>query len=317
MVLSYDLLVENGTIVTPQGTQPGSILVREGKIRALLAPGAELDGVDVKRRLDARDRVVLPGMVDLHVHIGEPGKEQKEDVTTGTSAAAAGGVTTIVVMPNCIPPVNSRETLLQRAELFRSKSLVDFALLGGAGGESLGQIVEQAEAGAVGYKSYLGSYRAERKGLICNGTRDIYAVMEQVVRSGRFIGFHAEDKGTISLLQERLIRDGEVGFAAYAKSRPEFTETLAALPLLEIAAATGARLYLVHMSAPRAIHLARLWRQHGANVLVETCPHYLMFSVGAGRCNRCHRYGPRSGDTRREGKGPEEHLRGRRRASQV
>jgi len=276
--LSYDLLVKNGRFVTLEGIVEGSMLVRGGKIAAIMSQSESTEGIDAKETIDANGCAVLPGMVDLHVHIGEPGKEQKEDTITGSSAAAAGGVTTMVVMPNCVPPVNSRERLEQRAELFKSKSFVDFALLGGAGGESLDTIVDQAEAGAVGYKSYLGTYREERKGLICDGTGDLYAVLEKVAESGRFIGFHAEDKDSSALLKDRMVAQGRVDFRAYAESRPEFTEVLATLPLLEIARATGARLYLVHMSSPRAIELAHLWRGDGTDVTVETCPHYLIFT---------------------------------------
>ncbi len=273
----FDLLVRGGIIVSAESSQPRDLLVEEGRVVAVLLPGAG-DSVEVTKTLDARGMVIYPGMVDLHVHIGEPGKTEKEDIRTGTRAAAAGGVTTAVIMPNCIPPVNSAEALVGRAQLFEDQSFVDFALLGGAGGESIDAVVEQAEAGAVGYKSYVGQYRSDRPGLICRDTADMYRVMERSAEVDRFVGYHCEDSPTIELLRDRLIGAGRVDFRAYHESRPEFTESLATVPLLEIARETGGRLHLVHMSSPWAIELANLYWAKGTCVTVETCPHYLVFS---------------------------------------
>ncbi len=275
--MTFDLLVSNGSLVSPDGIREADVLVRDGKVAAIVAPGTA-EGFEVRETVDAAGMMILPGMVDLHVHIGEPGKEQKEDIITGTKAAAAGGVTTPVIMPNCVPPVNSAERLQARAELFESKSFIDFALLGGAGGESVDQIAEQADAGAVGYKSYVGSYREERKGLICQGTGDIYRVLEKSAEVDRFIGYHCEDRDTSTLLRNRMIEAGRVDFRAYHESRPEFTESLATVPLLEIARETGGRLYLVHMSSPWALDIADLYRENGTDVTIETCPHYLTFN---------------------------------------
>ncbi len=277
MFLGFDLLVRGGIVVSAASRQASDLLVRDGKVSAVLQPGAG-EGIEVSEILDASGLLVFPGMVDLHVHIGEPGKTEKEDIGTGTRAAAAGGVTTAVIMPNCIPPVNSAEALVRRAELFENKSFVDFALLGGAGGESIDTIVEQAEAGAVGYKSYVGTYRSDRPGLLCKDTADLYQVMEKSAEVDRFVGYHCEDSRTIDLLRNRLLDAGRVDFRAYHESRPEFTESLATVALLEVARETGGRLHLVHMSSPWAIELANLYWAHGTCVTVETCPHYLVFS---------------------------------------
>jgi len=276
--MSFDLLIKSAKITTSSGTREGNLLVKDGRIAAVAAAGIDTAGIVAREVVDASGLYALPGMVDLHVHIGEPGKEDKEDVTTGTKAAAAGGVTTIAVMPNCVPPVNSQAGVLARADLFRSKSYVDFALLGGAGGESLDHIVEQAEAGVVGYKSYVGSYREDRRGLLCQGNGDIYDVLRKVSSTGRFIGYHCEDSAVIRRRTRELLDAGRADFRAYHESRPEFTEVLATLPLMEMAGATGARLYLVHISCARTVELATVWRDDGADITIETCPHYLIFT---------------------------------------
>ena len=290
----WDLIVKNGKVVTPQGTVTATLLIKDGKIVAMVAGGTDIDGIvagiqagvevgtetgaQAQQVVDATGKYVVPGMVDAHVHIGEPGKSEKEEIGTGTQSAAAGGVTTIMLMPNSIPPVNSVESLESRRDLFSGKAFVDFALLGGAGAELTENIVSQAQAGAVGYKSYIRAYTPNRKGLICQDAGDVYVTLKEVARAGRRVGFHAEDANLIKVLTQELRNAGKTGFRDFHASRPESTEIIPTLTLLEVALLTEAPLHLVHMSSPRAIELARQWKEWGADVSVETCPHYLLFS---------------------------------------
>lgn len=290
----WDLIVKNGKVVTQQGTVTVTLLIKDGKIVAMVAEGADIGGIvagiqagvevgnevgsQAQQVVDATGKYVIPGMVDAHVHIGEPGKSEKEEISTGTQSAAAGGVTTIMLMPNSIPPVNSVESLESRRDLFNGKSFVDFALLGGAGAELAENIVPQAHAGAVGYKSYIRAYTPSRKGLICQDAGDVYVTLKEVAHTGRRVGFHAEDASLIKVLTHELQNAGKTGFQDFHPSRPESTEIISTLILLEVALLTGAPLHLVHMSSPRAIELARQWKEWGADLSVETCPHYLLFS---------------------------------------
>jgi len=276
--MAFDLIVRGGEVFTSQGTNHRNLLVKDGKIAAVLSPAVELDGIDVGQVVDAQGQHVFAGMVDLHTHLYEPGVPGKDDTVSGTRAAAAGGVTTVVLMPDPDPPVTTQERVYARAERFGKESFVDFALLGGAGGESLDTIIEQAEAGIVGYKSFLREYLPQRPGLNSHGTGDIHDVLRRVAQTGLFVGFHCEDYGVIHRLEAELVARGQVGYRDYHRSRPEFTEVLATLKVLELSRATGARLHLIHMSAPRAIRLAAQWREGGTDVTVETCPHYLTFS---------------------------------------
>ncbi|MFO7941143.1 MAG: amidohydrolase family protein [Bacillota bacterium] len=272
----WDLIIRDGVLVTSTGRFRGSLLVQDGKIVSWSTDGFE--GVEAREVVDAKGRFILPGMVDAHVHLDEPGPAVNEDFTTGTRAAAAGGVTTVVLMPNFIPCVNDRETLLERKDQFGEKSYVDYAMLGGAGAQMLSTIVPQAEAGAVGYKSYIRPYNPQRPGLICKDSGDVYVTLREVKKSGVRVGFHAEDFPVIEKLTEDLIAQGRTGYADFHDSRPESTEILATLTLLEVARMTGAPLHLVHMSSPDAIELAAQWREWGTDVTIETCPHYLLLS---------------------------------------
>ncbi len=272
----WDLAILNGTLVTVTGRFRAHVLVRDGKIGAITT-GA-VDGIEARETVDADGKMILPGMVDAHVHLDEPGPAVNEDFTTGTRAAAAGGVTTVVMMPGFIPCVNDAKTLLERKDQFGEKAFVDYAMLGGAGAEMLDTIVPQAEAGAVGYKSYIRPYNPQRPGLICKDSGDVYVTLQQVKQSGVRVGFHAEDFPVIERLTEDLVAQGRTGYADFHPSRPESTEILATLTLLEVARMTGAPLHLVHMSSPDAIELAIQWREWGTDVTIETCPHYLLLS---------------------------------------
>ncbi len=276
--MSFDLMIRGGRVVTPGATVEGSVLVKDGKIAAVVAEELMPHEIDAERVIDARGKYVLPGMVDAHVHIGEPGQEEREDIPHATRAAAAGGVTTVVVMPNVIPCVNSAERLLEREKLFARKSLVDYALFGGAGVELPGNIVPQAEAGAAGYKSYIRAFNPERKGLICQDAGDLYIMMKEVEKSGRTVAMHAEDDPLINTLIAELRKEGRVGFGDFISSRPETTEVLAVIRLCEMAYFTGVRLSICHVSSPRAVEYILHWKDMGADIVMETCPGYLMFS---------------------------------------
>ncbi len=278
MQLSFDLIVKGGKVVTPGKVVEGSVLVKDGKVSAVVEKDMMPHEVDAAEVIDASGKYVLPGMIDPHVHIGEPGQEEREDIPHATRAAAAGGVTTTVVMPNVIPCVNSAERLIEREKLFNEKSLVDYALYGGAGVELPENIVAQAEAGAVGYKSYIRAFNPDRKGLICRDAGDLYIMMKEVAKSGRTVAMHAEDDPLINVLIEELRAEGKVGFEDFIKSRPETTEVLAVVRLCEMAYYTGVRLSICHMSSPRAVEYVLEYQDMGADIVMETCPGYLMFS---------------------------------------
>ncbi len=270
--MKYDLAVQNALILSSSDMTQATLAVKDGVVAAILSPDC---CVDADETIDATACWLLPGLVDMHVHIRESLPGGSERIQAETRAAAAGGVTTVVVMPDSRPPVADAASLKERAELFREHSVVDFALTGGAGGESLRQIVDMADAGAVGFFGCLGAYRDSGSGLHCASTADIFQVMERTAQLGRFIGFHCEDPDIVSLFRSRAHEAELTGSSAHGQGRPEFAEVLSALTLLETAEVTGARLHLMHLSSPRAISMADLWREEGAPITVETAPHYL------------------------------------------
>ncbi len=155
--MGYDLVIAHGLLVTPDGALKANLGITGGRICAIAED--RLDGEEV---IDARDRVVLPGAVDLHVHFNEPGRADWEGWGPGNRAAAAGGVTTVVEMPlNAIPPVTTVNALLAKLERALGQSVVDFALWGGLVSDNLDQLSDLAQAGVVGFKAFMSQSSTE------------------------------------------------------------------------------------------------------------------------------------------------------------
>lgn len=261
--MTVDLLIRGGTVVGPSGAQPLDIGISGGRIACLAAPG---QGPAAATAVDAGGLHVLPGLIDTHVHIREPGSNEREDFSSGTAAAAAGGITTILEMPISIPPVYNAEILRRRVEIAESKALVDFGLYGGAGPDNLDDIALLAEAGAVAFKTFRTAPAAGRehefRGISCPDDGDMLRVFERVAATGLPAAIHAEHQPLVRLLPER----------------PEIAEVASVAVNLELARAAGARLQIAHTSAPRALELLHQARAGGQAVTVETCPHYLVLT---------------------------------------
>ncbi|MFP4200656.1 MAG: allantoinase AllB [Clostridia bacterium] len=275
-----DLLIRGGRVVTGEGSHLIDLVIAGERISAWSAPGEIAEG-EVRKVMDVSGMHVLPGIVDPHVHFNEPGKDEREDFATGSAAAAAGGVTTVVEMPNSIPPCNSAEILKRRVELANEKMMVDFAFYGAAGRDNLEDIADLAEGGVIGYKTFLTEPSAERaaefKGLSAVGPAQIWDVFRAVSHTGLVSAVHAESGRMLRKFQQELQDDGRTDFMSFAESRPEIVELEATLSVLELARATGCRVQICHVSSPRAVELASMYREEGVPVTVETCPHYLTF----------------------------------------
>ncbi|MFO7942014.1 MAG: allantoinase AllB [Bacillota bacterium] len=283
-ILRGDLLIRGGTVVTGEGSRSVDLVISNERIVAWTAPG-EVGDDEVKRVMDVSGMYVLPGIVDPHVHFNEPGKDEREDFATGSAAAASGGVTTVVEMPNSIPPCNSAQMLKRRVELADEKMMVDFAFYGAAGWDNLEDIADLAEGGVIGYKTFLTQPPPERaaefEGLSAEGPAQIWDVFRAISETGLVSAVHAESGRMLRKFQRELQENGRTDFMAFAESRPEIVELEATVSVLELARASGCRVQLCHVSSPRAVELASLYREEGVPVTVETCPHYLTFDEEA------------------------------------
>ena len=277
-----DLVVRGGTVVTPDASWRGGVAVTGGKIVAIDQDDAL---PDARETIDAAGLHVLPGVIDTHVHLRDPGVLEREDWTTGTQAAAAGGVTTILEMPIAMPPVHTAAILRERAAIVGPKSLVDFGLYAGANHDNLDELAGMAEAGAIAFKTFrtkpVQGRDAEFVGICCPDAGLMFEVMERTARTGLLHVVHAEDQQLLDVTDARARATGRRDGRMHARARPSLAETLSVGQCIALAAATGARLQIAHVSAPEAVDLVGDAKRRGLPVTAETCPHYLMMSEDA------------------------------------
>ncbi|MBV9314993.1 MAG: allantoinase AllB [Pseudonocardia sp.] len=256
-------------VVLPAGERPAVITIRDGLIASVTDPGPaagrRADIVDVPG-----DRVVLPGLVDCHVHVNEPGRTEWEGFATATAAAAAGGVTTIVDMPlNSIPATVNVPALRAKQDAARGQLMVDVAFWGGAVPGNADQLRALHDAGVVGFKCFLPpSGVPEFPPLDPSG---LHAAMATIAEFGGLLIAHAEDP---SLIDSRPVALGR-RYADFVASRPDAAERNAVVALLEQTRRTGCRTHIVHVSSAATLPALRAAKAEGLPVTAETCPHYL------------------------------------------
>jgi allantoinase len=264
------LVVRARRVVLPDGERPAAVHTERGRITAVAA----FDDAPSGAVTLADDEVLLPGVVDSHVHVNDPGRTEWEGFATATRAAAAGGVTTIVDMPlNSIPPTTTVEALHVKREVAEGQVAVDVAFWGGAVPGNVDQLRPLHEAGVVGFKCFLlDSGVQEFPPLDDAGLRA--ALIELAGFDGLLIA-HAEDAGVIAAAPDAA-GDSYAGFLA---SRPPHAETSAIDRLVAAAREARARVHVVHLAAADALPTLRRARADGVRITVETCPHYLAFAA--------------------------------------
>jgi dihydroorotase len=280
------LRVRGGTVVSPAGQRRADVVCQDGRIAAVMEPGEKTDADDA---LDVSGLLVFPGFIDPHLHARDPGDTHKEDFAHATRAAAAGGVTTVLVMPNAVPPVTDVATFRRRAEEHAAVAFVDFGLwalsLGLTNLEDIGGVFGE---GAVAMKLFWG-YALDRqsKRLVYNAgdstdvippatTGEVMRIMEEIARADGILAAHCEDRDILDVAQRRLGHAPE-RYAELAAARPDVAEAGSVALGIELARAAGARFHVCHISSARATQLVRLAQRDGVRVSAETCPHYLLF----------------------------------------
>jgi allantoinase len=270
-----DLIVRSRRVVTRAGVVPAAIHVSGGVIRAV----ADWHDVPAGARFDdVGELAVLPGIVDTHVHLNEPGRTEWEGFATATQAAAAGGTTTLVDMPlNSIPPTTTREGLAAKRAAARGQCAVDVGFWGGVVPGNAGELAGMVEDGVRGFKCFLVESGVDEFGWV--GERELAPAMAILAGLKSTLLVHAEVAGPIDAAAAGLGDADPRQYATYLASRPPAAEEEAIALVTRLCRDTGARTHIVHHSAASALPLLRAARAEGLPLSAETCPHYLRFAA--------------------------------------
>ena len=270
-----DVVVRSRRVVTQDGIRPASIHVHEGRIKAVTAHADVPAGALVR---DAGDYLVMPGLVDTHVHVNEPGRSEWEGFETATRGAAAGGVTTIVDMPlNSVPATTSAAALKAKRAAAQGHTAVNVAFWGGVVPGNTAELPALCDAGVRGFKCFL----------VPSGVDEFPAVNEEDLRAALPILaehdlpllVHAELPGPIEAASAAAANGDPRAYSTWLASRPPQAELEAIALLVRLAREFGSRIHIVHVSTAEAVPLIRAARADGLRITAETCPHYLTFAA--------------------------------------
>ncbi|MBB4926657.1 allantoinase [Kitasatospora kifunensis] len=265
-------VIRSRRVVLPDGERPADVLVRAGRIERIAAHGSlAIDGAELT---DLGEHALLPGLVDTHVHVNEPGRTEWEGFATATRAAAAGGVTTIIDMPlNSIPPTTTVAGLAAKRQIAEGQAWVDLGFWGGAVPGNAGDLEPLHQAGVFGFKSFLSPSGVEEFPHLEQPELEV-ALAEQA-RIGALAIIHAEDPAVLDAAPQVP----GVHYRDYLASRPDDSESVAVARLLDTARRTGARVHILHVSSAAVLPLLAQARADGVRVTAETCPHYLTLAA--------------------------------------
>ncbi|MEU6710762.1 allantoinase AllB [Nonomuraea sp. NPDC046802] len=264
----FDLVVRSRRTITPEGERAAAVAVRDEKIVALYDYTAPLDAAE---DIDLRDLALLPGLVDTHVHVNEPGRTHWEGFDSATRAAAAGGVTTILDMPlNSLPPtvnVAAFETKLRAAE---GQCHVDVGFWGGAVPGNVKDLAPLRERGVFGFKCFMSPSGVEEFPPL--GPAELRLALKEVAGFRGVMVVHAEDPAL-------LAEPGGPTYREFLDSRPGESERSAVAEVVRLAEETGARVHILHVSSASCLEVLEAARARGVAVTAETCPHYLTLTA--------------------------------------
>ena len=266
------LVLRSTRVITPEGTRSASVAVADGRIAAVLPHDA---GIPAGARLeDLGDDALLPGLIDTHVHVNDPGRAEWEGFRSATRAAAAGGITTLVDMPlNSLPPTTTLEHLRTKQQVAGPQVHVDTGFWGGAVPGNLSHLRPLHEAGVFGFKCFLSPSGVEEFPELDPGRLE--AAMTEIASFGGLLIVHAEDPGPLAAAPRRR----GPRYADFLASRPRGAENDAVARLVDLARRLDARVHVLHLSSSDALPLIAEARREGVRITAETCPHFLTLTA--------------------------------------
>jgi dihydroorotase len=263
----FDMLVRRGRVVREDGVDVRSIVISDGRVAALISSGAEPEAREV---VDASDHLILPGIVDSHVHFREPGLTHKEDFVSGSRAAAAGGVTTVMVMPTDDPFTITPESFTEKIALASGRSHVDFALQAGLG-PARQHVRALADLGAISFEIFMSDLPPA---LLVDDPAELVASLEAVRDVGRVAGVTPGDNSLYRRAAEMAQRTFGCAWEAFPASRPPEAEALGTVEACIAASLSGTRIHLRQISCAASLKALAAFRHE--NVTAEVTPHNLI-----------------------------------------
>ena len=265
-----ELVIRGRGVVTPDGVRSASVHIAEGRIVRL---GNWEDVPPDIQIVDAGESIVMPGLVDTHVHVNEPGRTEWEGFETATRAAAAGGLTTILDMPlNSIPATTTVKALEAKREAARGKCVVNVEFIGGVVPGNAGELEGLRDAGVRAFKCFLSPSGVDEFPAVSEG--DLREAFPVLARLGLPLMVHAEDPACLLPSRGSSRKYGD-----YLNTRPVAAERAAITLLTELMARTPTPVHIVHLSSATSLDIVRTARARGLPLTVETCPHYLTFAA--------------------------------------
>nr|WP_206323290.1 allantoinase AllB [Streptomyces sp. HNM0574] len=259
-------------VITPDGERPASVAVADGRIAEVLPHDAEVP--EGARLEDVGDDVLLPGLVDTHVHVNDPGRTEWEGFWTATRAAAAGGITTLLDMPlNSLPPTTTVENLRVKQDVARDKAHMDTGFWGGAIPGNVKDLRPLHEAGVFGFKCFLSPSGVDEFPEL--DPEQLESAIAEIASFDGLLIVHAEDPDHLHAAPQQ----GGPEYKNFLASRPRAAENDAIARLIDLARRYEARVHVLHLSSSDALPMIAKARAEGVRITVETCPHFLTLTA--------------------------------------
>ncbi len=274
-----DLMIKNGRVFYEGKLVQTDLSVINGKISAI---SKNQSRSNTKEVIDATDKIIIPGGVDVHTHILDLIFSYRDDFITGTQGAASGGITTVIEMPLGIEGKTAIESFEMQLEEMKKKCLIDYGLIGAAGHNTIDSIEELAKRGVVAFKTFMinaPEEEAELKDLAAKDDYYLLKIFEEIAKTGLVSCVHAENDAIIAHEIENHIAEGKTDFQAHTNSRPVISEDEACVRAMVLAHEAKVKLNLVHMSSKTSFEHIRNAKRLGWNVSCEVTPHHLFFTT--------------------------------------
>ncbi len=268
-----DTLLINGTIVTPDGRYQGNIGITGDQISHIIAPGIT---PEAKQTVDLSGKFVLPGAIDAHTHIEDPGHTEREDFPHATAAGAVGGITAIGIMPTNDPLIMTKDAYATNAACYIGNGHIDYFIHGGLDGNTFPHARELwKDTGITAIKVFM-CFSSPNMGFVDDEI--LYKTLEMAGEEDALVIAHCENDGIIKLNQKRMEAAGRTDRQSFNQSRPGFGEVEAINRALLFAKETGTRMLIPHVSTADGLLEVRRWRDKGVEVYAESCPQYFTFT---------------------------------------